>query len=494
MNIFKLIPFVFIIFLTQNLNAQLFLKGTILDRNQKKAILYEPINNIYNEQFETEKSLIQVSKTGAFNKQIKLEKAMMLCVKIGIEPIYFYAEPGDTIEMYINVNKFTNNSPDGGIVFKGRNNKGNEYFNLFAYQPGKKFADFEYFVNDSLHFRKTHNMESIDIALTKVSSTFDTLLAKNDISNGFYDLVVKGIKDMLVTREIRYLFSLQNNLELAADIAEEIYKRYPVDSNIIKGNVYGSSIAYYYYNYLNEKKNNFVKQTDSVIVKNGKNFLVKGDLVFWLSAPPEIGKIYWAKDLLILKKMFASKFGLVDIESYFANYPLSPVKDYLSSFYSKWDALEVSKENPSIKFVNDTTIRSLNDLISSHFSGKKLYVDIWASWCVPCKQEFEFNEELDSFCLKNDIQKLYISIDRPDMQDAMKRDIYSYNLKGNHFVVNQKFYENLKTLLTPEGKIFSIPRYLIINENGTIVNFNALRPSSGNELFNIMKSDLNILN
>ena len=76
----------------------------------------------------------------------------------------------------------------------------------------------------------------------------------------------------------------------------------------------------------------------------------------------------------------------------------------------------------------------------------------------------------------------------------MKRDIYSYNLKGNHFVVNQKFYENLKTLLTPEGKIFSIPRYLIINENGTIVNFNALRPSSGNELFNIMKSDLNILN
>lgn len=113
---------------------------------------------------------------------------------------------------------------------------------------------------------------------------------------------------------------------------------------------------------------------------------------------------------------------------------------------------------------------SLNDL-----QGKVLYVDFWASWCGPCRGQFPFSKELHkklSDKQKKQIEFVYISID--DDEARWKKGIEDNQL------------DNGIQLLSPGGwssaackyfQINSIPRYMIIDKKGNIVNLNAPRPS-----------------
>ncbi|MCU4166034.1 TlpA family protein disulfide reductase [Carboxylicivirga caseinilyticus] len=73
---------------------------------------------------------------------------------------------------------------------------------------------------------------------------------------------------------------------------------------------------------------------------------------------------------------------------------------------------------------------------------------------------------------------LYISIDR-DIYDIRWKDMIKYyNLAGNHIRANAKLKADLRAKLGS----FGIPRYLIINKQGSIVNNDAPRPSNMEEL------------
>jgi thiol-disulfide isomerase/thioredoxin len=54
-------------------------------------------------------------------------------------------------------------------------------------------------------------------------------------------------------------------------------------------------------------------------------------------------------------------------------------------------------EQPIILVDTDITLEK----VIKHFRGKKIYIDIWATWCKPCLTEFEHN------ILLININKLY---------------------------------------------------------------------------------------
>ena len=116
--------------------------------------------------------------------------------------------------------------------------------------------------------------------------------------------------------------------------------------------------------------------------------------------------------------------------------------------------------------------------------GKKIYVDIWATWCKPCLMEFEYNEALKKILSENDIQQLYISLDNDPNSDNDKKwedCIKQYNLTGTHirFQGGGLALDIQKLFLTnDEGKVdISIPQYILIDEKGNIINKHAKRPS-----------------
>ncbi|WP_430974335.1 redoxin family protein [Sunxiuqinia rutila] len=171
------------------------------------------------------------------------------------------------------------------------------------------------------------------------------------------------------------------------------------------------------------------------------------------------------KELINLSEQFKTDFPNSKYISY-----IRPSIDKIANFYLKVAA--ASKEE--YKFVdNYKNLNSLSDCFMQ-LKGKKIYVDIWSTSCAPCKEEFEYNEKLKETLNNKGVDILYISLDGDQNQDRWKDMIKYYNLRGNHIRANQK----LKTDLREKLGSFGIPRYLIIDEQGNIINRDAPRPSN----------------
>lgn len=106
--------------------------------------------------------------------------------------------------------------------------------------------------------------------------------------------------------------------------------------------------------------------------------------------------------------------------------------------------------------------------------GKVIYVDFYASWCKPCMEEMMYAKKHKSKQVTDGVTYLYISLDTKE--EYWKRVIDWYELSGYHFKASPIGSGNQNSL-TKKFKVNAIPRYLIIDKSGNIVEQDAPRPS-----------------
>ena len=119
----------------------------------------------------------------------------------------------------------------------------------------------------------------------------------------------------------------------------------------------------------------------------------------------------------------------------------------------------------------DGSEKSLTDIIEEN-KGKIIYIDFWASWCAPCREVMPESLELIEELANKEIVYFYISIDNDiDKWTRASRaeGIYDYPL--SYKILN---YENADFIKQIDLKV--IPRYILIDEEGKIINENAPGP------------------
>ncbi len=121
------------------------------------------------------------------------------------------------------------------------------------------------------------------------------------------------------------------------------------------------------------------------------------------------------------------------------------------------------------------------DQLAARFKGKTVYMDLWATWCGPCKEEFKYSKELKEYLTSKGIEMLYVSVDKENADKQWKTMIKYYNLQGTHLRASDKLNKDIFRAFN-HNEVFGIPRYVILKD-GKIVVPEALPPSKKGELY-----------
>jgi len=156
-------------------------------------------------------------------------------------------------------------------------------------------------------------------------------------------------------------------------------------------------------------------------------------------------------------------------DQFVSEYPTSAYTRYLTPWINPYRDYQkkVSETGISekIKFIdNYPGINNLKDCLS-YFKDKKVYVDTWATWCGPCRLEFEKAEKLREILKSNNIEILYISIDEDRKEKDWKNLIKYYNLEGYHIRASSALREDLKKIQNSGSGIY-VPWHIMFDEKG----------------------------
>lgn len=165
------------------------------------------------------------------------------------------------------------------------------------------------------------------------------------------------------------------------------------------------------------------------------------------------------------------------------------LKDFVLSYQQKLANLAASQIVYSESLKDATLLKDcktgeeiFSQLIAPH-KGKIIYMDIWGTWCAPCKKELTYVAPIKEAMKDKDIVFIYLANGSPDI--AWKNVIKENQLTGKqseHYKLPTAQQRQLEQFLD----VHYYPSYIIIDKEGKIVEKKALRPSSGEQLINYL--------
>lgn len=134
------------------------------------------------------------------------------------------------------------------------------------------------------------------------------------------------------------------------------------------------------------------------------------------------------------------------------------------------EKLTIGKPSPSFKNYESDKGKKM---ALSDFKGKYVFIDVWATWCGPCKYEFPYIIELEKKYHGKNITFLSISVDREKDKEKWKKMIIKEGLGGVQLLADKE----IESQFIQDYFIEGIPRFILLDPQGNIVSYDTPRPS-----------------
>lgn len=133
---------------------------------------------------------------------------------------------------------------------------------------------------------------------------------------------------------------------------------------------------------------------------------------------------------------------------------------------------EFSEAALNDKFISiDENVVPFSAILEQH-KGQTIFIDVWASWCKDCRKSLPKVKELQQEF--PEMSFVFLSLDKS--LDTWKKGIQTYNLQGDHYFMQSGWKGAMGTFLDLDW----IPRYLIIEPDGKIVVYKAIKTKDKN--------------
>lgn len=140
---------------------------------------------------------------------------------------------------------------------------------------------------------------------------------------------------------------------------------------------------------------------------------------------------------------------------------LAVAKDTVYVHNEQFSEVTLKKEFEDIQGAKVT----FKDILARH-KGSPVVIDVWASWCPDCIKGFPELKKLQQKYPNSSY--VFLSLDKT--KDKWTEAIKKYDLKGNHYYLNEKMSGEFGKSI----KLDWIPRYIIVDTDGNIALHKAI--------------------
>lgn len=199
------------------------------------------------------------------------------------------------------------------------------------------------------------------------------------------------------------------------------------------------------------------------------------DQYLWKIALPEIKKLksQSIKNSLLYALSYEVSASNPDAETLYNELLALSTNPYfkkeMTEKYAKVKALSAGVASPAFDYENHkggkTSLASLK--------GKYVYIDVWATWCGPCHREIPSLQKLEEDYKGKSIEFVSISIDAKKDYEKWKKMVTDKQLGGIQLIADSDWTSKFAL----DYAIVSIPRFILLDPEGKIVNADAPRPS-----------------
>ena len=406
--------------------------GSVINNTTKELTVFN---------YKNYEKVFLLGENGNFSDTLKIERGYYT-LRCGNEISKIFLAPGYDIKMFLDIKKF-----DESIGYNGIGSPINNYLaKLYLYNE-KNNLDFIQ--------EKELSIEGYFNYILNYYNGIDKLLESNNIEDHEFVSDQKNnigfeILYKLLDRNKKEVFNENSNSNVSSYVAKGFKKMNLTDSILFKKNGIYKYLVLSYFNYGLTAKNKIVLKNFNEI----KNSLIKKEVL------KNIGRG------ISVKKQ--------DFELYY-NTLKSICSDttLLNKYAKKYNQilkLKPGLTSPSFtcKDINGQSI-SLSD-----FKGNLVFIDLWATWCAPCKTEIPFLNKLEEKYKEKNISFVSISIDKLKNIEKWKNMIKSKEMGGIQLIAENAWESEFAVALNVE----SIPRFVLLDEKGNIINIDAPRPST----------------
>lgn len=195
----------------------------------------------------------------------------------------------------------------------------------------------------------------------------------------------------------------------------------------------------------------------------------------WKIALAYYEKLYNGKKALSERSMKLFNSNVSNV--YLRDAILKSQESYQSLEKQDIDYIESLKKTDHLKESKDAD-KLFKELITP-YKGKVIYLDIWGTWCGPCKREMTHMPAIKKAMADKDVIFMYLANRSPE--ESWKNVIKESKLTGPNVVHYNLPYEQ-QSLLERRLSINSFPTYILIDKEGNIVDMHAPYPHEKKEL------------